>query len=422
VIARGAGTGIAGGAIPRHGGLVIATSRLRTIQMDAENRAAIVQPGVVNAELSEVSAREGLFFAPDPSSQKASTLGGNIGTNAGGPHCLALGVTVNHVLALCVILHDGAEVHLGGCSPDGPGYDLVGLFVGSEGTFGVVAEASVRLTPTPESVRTTVAIFPTAEAASAAVSAIIGAGLVPAALEMMDRLALSAVEAAFHAGYPPEAGAILLVEVDGLVESVEEAGDAVDDVCRREGALESRVASTAAERQRLWAARKGAAGAMGRIAPNYYLHDAVVPRTRLPEILHQVETIGRRHDLPIANLFHAGDGNLHPMILFDARQAGILERVTKAGREILTACIDAGGTITGEHGVGLEKQAFMPLIFDEADLDVMARVRAAIDPDGCLNPDKILPTGSTCLDAVAFTGSRRQAAMVPAEQTGGMWV
>ncbi len=332
IVPRGAGTGIAGGAVPRSGGLVIGVSRLRRIlEIDRENRCAVVQPGVVNLELSRAAAPYGLYFAPDPSSQKASTIGGNVGNNAGGPHCLAQGVTTNHVLGLEVVLDDGSVVRLGGKAMAGLGLDLTGLLVGSEGTLGIVTEATLRLLALPEAVRTTLAIFPSVDAASEAVSALIGRGIVPAALEMMDQLALSAIEAAFHAGYPPEAGAVLLVEVDGLVEQVEAQAEVVDAVCRAAGAIELRLASTAAERARLWAARKGAASAMGRIAPNYYLHDAVVPRTRLPAMLSHVIDVGRRYNLPIANLFHAGDGNLHPMILFDVREPGVLDRVL-AGR------------------------------------------------------------------------------------------
>jgi glycolate oxidase len=396
IVARGAGTGIAGGAVPRGGGLVISTARLnRILEIDAENRCATVEPGVVNLELSQATEPYGLFFAPDPSSQKASTIGGNIANNAGGPHCLSLGVTVNHVLGLEVVLGDGSLVRLGGKAPDSPGLDLTGLLVGSEGTLGIVTEAIVRLLPLPEAVRTTLALFESVEAASQAVSELIGRGVVPSALEMMDQLALQAIEAAFKAGYPPSAGAVLLVEVDGLTPQVEAQAAVVDEVCRARGALEIRLAATSDERARLWAARKGAASAMGRIAPNYYLHDAVVPRTKLPSILAHVVDIGRRYELPIANLFHAGDGNLHPMILFDARAPGILERVMAAGREILLGCIEAGGTITGEHGVGLEKQAFMPLIFSAADLERMRQVRQAIDPSGRLNPGKILPQPAT---------------------------
>jgi glycolate oxidase len=415
IVARGAGTGISGGAVPSCGGVIVATSRMDKVrEIDRDNRCAVVEPGVINLELSRLAEPYGLFFAPDPSSQKASTIGGNIANNAGGPHCLSLGVTVNHILGLEIVLHDGSVVRLGGKSADGPGLDLVGLMVGSEGTLGIVTEATVRLLPLPEAVRTTLALFESVEAASEAVSTLIGRGVVPSALEMMDKLALSAIEAAFHAGYPPEAGAVLLVEVDGLLEQVEMQAEIVDAVCRAAGALEIRLAATADARAKLWAARKGAASAMGRIAPNYYLHDAVVPRTRLPVILAKVVRIAERYDLPIANLFHAGDGNLHPMILFDAREPGILDRVMAAGYDILTSCIEAGGTITGEHGVGLEKQAFMPLIFSEADLEVMSRVRSAVDPTGHLNPDKVLPTRD------GVDGSARRAGMQPLSE--GMWV
>jgi glycolate oxidase len=416
IVARGAGTGISGGAVPSRGGLIVSLARMnRVLEIDAANRCAVVQPGVVNLDLSKVTEPYGLFFAPDPSSQKASTIGGNIANNAGGPHCLSLGVTVNHILGVEVVVHDGSVVRFGGKAPDSPGLDLTGVMVGSEGTLGIVTEATVRLMPLPEAVRTAVALFASVEAASAAVSDLIGRGLVPSALEMMDRLAISAVEAAFQAGYPPEAGAVLLVEVDGLLEQVDGQAAIVDEACRAAGALEIRLAATAEERARLWAARKGAASAMGRIAPNYYLHDAVVPRTRLPQILAQVVEIGQRYDLPIANLFHAGDGNLHPMILFDVRQAGILDRVMAAGREILTRCIEAGGTITGEHGVGLEKRSFMPLIFSADDLDVMARVRSAIDPAGNFNPAKVLPAPESG-HGVATRGQTQQR--IPE----GMWV
>jgi glycolate oxidase len=375
----------------------------------------VVQAGVLNLDLSHAAEPHGLFFAPDPSSQKASTIGGNIANNAGGPHCLSLGVTVNHVLGVEVVVHDGSVISFGGRTSEGPGYDLTGLMVGSEGTLGIVTQATVRLLPLPSAVRTTLALFGSVEAASEAVSAIIGRGVVPSALEMMDKLALSAIEAAFHAGYPPEAGAVLLVEVDGLLEQVEAQAAVVDDVCRAAGALEIRLAATDEARARLWAARKGAASAMGRIAPNYYLHDAVVPRTRLPDVLSKVVAIGQRYELPIANLFHAGDGNLHPMILFDVREPGVLERVMAAGREILAVCIEVGGTITGEHGVGTEKQAYMPLIFSQADLDVMRRVRLAVEPSGMLNPNKVLPVR----DGVDGTPTRSG---VQARIPDGMWV
>ena len=396
IVARGAGTGISGGAVPAQGGLVISMARMnRVLEIDQSNRCAIVQPGVVNLDLSKFAEPYGLFFAPDPSSQKASTIGGNVANNAGGPHCLSLGCTVNHILGLEVVLQDATVLRVGGKSLDAFGLDLTGLMVGSEGTLGVVTEATVRLLPLPEAVRTTLAIFASVDAASEAVSSLIAHGVVPSALEMMDKLALSAIEAAFHAGYPPDAGAVLLVEVDGMLEQVEAQAAVVDEVCRTSGAIDIRLAASEDARARLWAARKGAASAMGRIAPNYYLHDAVVPRTRLPAILADIVEIGQRYDLPIANLFHAGDGNLHPMILFDVREPGILERVMAAGREILGRCIGAGGTITGEHGVGMEKLAYMPLIFSEVDLSVMARVRGAIDPSGLFNPGKVLPSSVT---------------------------
>jgi glycolate oxidase len=416
IVARGAGTGISGGAVPARGGLVISMARMnRVLAVDAVNRCAVVQPGVINLDLSRAAEPYRLFFAPDPSSQKASTIGGNVANNAGGPHCLSLGCTVNHILGLEVVLHDGSVVRLGGNSPDTPGLDLTGVMVGSEGTLGVVTEATVRLLPIPEAVRTTLALFASVEAASEAVSGLIARGMVPSALELMDRLALSAIEAAFHAGYPPEAGAVLLVEVDGLLEQVEAAAVVVDEVCRSAGAIEIRLAASDEDRARLWAARKGAASAMGRIAPNYYLHDAVVPRTRLPSILAHVGEIAKRYELPIANLFHAGDGNLHPMILFDVREPGILERVMAAGREILTRCIEAGGTITGEHGVGMEKQAFMPLIFSPDDLRIMALVRSALEPSGRFNPDKVLPSAEAQHGAPAGVGAH---ARIPE----GMWV
>ena len=414
IVARGAGTGISGGAVPAQGGLVISMARMnQVLEIDQANRCAVVQPGVINLDLSKVAEPYGLFFAPDPSSQKASTIGGNVANNAGGPHCLSLGCTVNHILGVEIVLHDAAVLRLGGNALDALGFDLTGVVVGSEGTLGIVTEVIVRLLPLPEAVRTALAIFASVDAASEAVSSLIARGIVPSALEMMDKLALSAIEAAFHAGYPPEAGAVLLVEVDGMLEQVEAQAAVVDEVCRASGAMEIRLAASEDARARLWAARKGAASAMGRIAPNYYLHDAVVPRTRLPAILAQVVEIGQRYDLPIANLFHAGDGNLHPMILFDVREPSILERVMAAGREILGRCIEAGGTITGEHGVGMEKQGFMPLIFSEADLSVMAGVREAIDPSGLFNPGKVLPASHAHVPGGAGAHAR-----IPE----GMWV
>jgi glycolate oxidase len=402
LVPRGAGTGIAGGAVPAQGGIVVALSRLkRLLRIDYEDRLALVEPGVVNLDITAAVAADGYFFAPDPSSQKASTSGGNVGNNAGGPHCLAHGVTVNHVLGLELVLPDGEITWLGGAAPDGPGYDLTGLVVGSEGTLGTVTRIMVRLLRQPEAVRTFLVIFDGVDPASTSVSEIIGAGIIPAALELMDRRALQAIEAAFQAGYPPEAGAVLLVEIDGLVESLDLAEIQLETICRANGALRFQAAADSATRAKLWAARKGAASAMGRIAPNYYLHDAVVARSKLPGVLSKVIAVGEMYDLQVANLFHAGDGNLHPMILFDAREPGIMERVMAAGREMLRACVEAGGTISGEHGIGIEKNQFMPWICSPDDLSIMDRARAAFDPERRMNPGKILPSGASCGDVQA---------------------
>jgi glycolate dehydrogenase FAD-linked subunit len=399
LLPRGAGTGVAGGSVPVNAGIVVALARLkRVLAVDYDNRTALVEPGVVNLDITAAVEADGYFFAPDPSSQKASTIGGNVGNNAGGPHCLAYGVTANHVLGMEVVLEDGQAVWLGGAAPDSPGYDLTGFMVGSEGTLGIVTKVLVRLLRQPEGVRTFLAIFDNVDAASASVSGIIAAGMVPAALELMDQRALQAIEAAFHAGYPPEAGAVLLIEVDGLSESLDAQEAAIEAICRRQGVLRFETASDAEARDKLWAARKGAASAMGRIAPNYYLHDAVVARSKLPGVLSRVIAIGEAHELPVANLFHAGDGNLHPMILFDVREEGVMPRVMQAGREMLQACVEAGGTISGEHGIGVEKNNFMPWIFSDEDLAIMERARSALDPDRRLNPGKILPTGAACHD------------------------
>ena len=397
VTPRGAGTGLSGGAIAAEGGIEIALTRMRSIlEVDVANRTAVVEPGLVNLDLSTATASQGLFYAPDPSSQKACTIGGNVAENSGGPHCLRYGTTTDHVLALEVVLEDGAVVWLGDGFRGRPGYDLVGAFVGSEGMMGVVTKVVVRLLPTPESVRTMLAVFPEMDQASAAVSSIIGTGLVPTALEMMDALTIKAVETAMNFGYPQDAGAILLVEVDGLTGDVDEAAIEVERVCVQEGAREVRVASAAVERERLWAGRKGALGALGALAPNYYLVDGVVPRTRLPEVLRRVGEIGVDAGFPIANVFHAGDGNLHPCVLFDERQPGHTARVLEAGGEILKTCVDVGGTLTGEHGVGMEKKEYMPLIFTNADLEAMLRLKRVFAPWGRLNPGKVFPGGPSC--------------------------
>ncbi len=392
IVPRGAGTGISGGAIPWSGGIVVSLTRMnRVLAIDPDNGVALVEPGVLNLELSAALAPHGYFYAPDPSSQRASTIGGNIAENAGGPHCLAYGVTVNHVLGLEVVLPDGEILQTGGLAPDRPGYDITALMCGSEGTLGIVTKALVRILRLPADTRTLLAIFPAIDAASSAVSATIGRGIVPTALELMDAMTIRAVQAMTDCGYPPDAGAVLLVEMEGAPEVIAEEAAEVADICRAEGATEVRVADDPAARAALWYGRKSAAGAFGRIKPNYYLHDGVVPRTKLPQVLREVMAAAERHGLPVANVFHAGDGNLHPAILFDVREPGILPRVLALGEEILQACIAAGGTLSGEHGIGLEKRSYMPLLFSPADIDAMKRLKAAFDPEGRFNPGKMLP-------------------------------
>jgi glycolate oxidase subunit GlcD len=399
VVPRGSGTGLAGGAVPLDDAVVVVTTRMdRILEIDPDERVAWVQPGVLNLDLSKAVAHLGLHFAPDPSSQQSCSIGGNVANNSGGPHCLAYGVTSAHVLALDVVLPDGELATLGGLDPDPPGYDLRGLFVGSEGTMGIATAIAVRLTPVPTTIRTLLADFVTVEAAGAAVSGIIAAGIVPAALEMMDAEITRAVEAYVHAGFPLDAAAILLVEVDGLPDGTEAEAAVVAEVCRANGARTVRTAADLHERALLWKGRKSAFGAIARIAPDYYLHDTVVPRTRLVEVLTMVYEIGARHGLLMMNVFHAGDGNLHPLIVFDRREPGIMERVHAAGTEIIEACVAVGGMLSGEHGIGLEKRDYMSLVFGPDDLDAQARAREAFDPDGTCNPQKVLPAGSRCGD------------------------
>jgi glycolate oxidase len=403
VVARGSGTGLAGGAVPVGGSrgdpLVVVTTKMnRILEVDPVERVAWVQPGVLNLDLSRAVAHLGLHFAPDPSSQQSCSIGGNVANNSGGPHCLAYGVTSAHVAALEVVTADGSVVELGGLDPEPPGYDLRGAFVGSEGTMGIATAIAVRLTPLPPAVRTVLVDFPTPEEAAATVSGIIAAGLVPAAMEMMDARITAAVEDYVHAGLPLDAGALLLVELDGLEAGVEEAAAVVVEVARRNGASGVRVAGDAEERALMWKARKSAFGAIARIAPNYYLHDTVVPRTRLVEVLSQVYRIAERWGLTVVNVFHAGDGNLHPLLLFDRREPGVMERVHAAGSEVIRVCLDAGGVLSGEHGIGLEKRDHMPLFFSAEDLDAQARLRRAFDPDELMNPEKVLPSGSGCGD------------------------
>ena len=398
VAGRGSGTGLSGGAIAAPGGMQIAFTRMnRILEVDTENRTAVVEPGVINLDLDNHVRKSGLRYAPDPSSQRACSLGGNIAENAGGPHCLAYGTTTNHVLGMEVVLEDGSIVNLG--SPinepvrEVPGYDLRGAFVGSEGTFGIATKIVVRLLPVPQTVKTILGAFADINEACTSVSSIIAQGIVPAALEMMDANTIRAVQATMDAGYPNDAGAVLLVELEGLAEEVEEDGNRVEAALWDTGAVQVSVAHQEEERVKLWLGRKTAFGAFGNIAPNMYLVDGVVPRTKLTQVLAEVEEIGRQYGIVIANVFHAGDGNLHPCILFDEREPGALERATEASGEILRICVAAGGTLSGEHGVGLEKKEYMPLVFTGEDMAAMQRVRDSFAPKNRLNPGKIFPDG-----------------------------
>ena len=397
VIPRGAGTGLSGGAVAAIGGLLVVMTRMnRILEVDLENRTALVEPGVVNLDLSTAIAAHGLYYAPDPSSQRACTIGGNVAENAGGPHCLAYGVTTNHVLGLELVLADGEIVWTGGEASDLPGYDLTGAAVGSEGTLCIVSKALVRLSILPESTRTLLAIFDSIEAASNAVTAIFAGGLIPAAVEMMDNAIIQAVEPAFHVGYPLDAGAILLIDIDGLVEATSADSSRAKAACMENGASDVREAMDPADRERLWTGRKAAISAIGRIVPNYYVLDGVVPRTKLPEVMLRVGEVSKSSGLPIANVFHAGDGNLHPNILFDERIPGAAEAVLAAGEQIMRICVEAGGSITGEHGVGLEKRSYMPWIFSDAEMQAMARLKAVFGAGDLFNPCKLFPTSKGC--------------------------
>lgn len=404
---RGAGTGLSGGALALNQGVVIELARMRQIlSVDSEQRIAVVQTGVVNLHVSRAVAHLSLHYVPDPSSQPTCTIGGNIAENAGGIHCLKYGTTTDHVLAARVVLGDGSVVELKSGETGNPGYDLLGVFIGSEGTFGIATEATLRLTPLPESVRTLLAEFADVDDASHAVSAIIAAGVMPAALEMMDREIIRAIEASiFAAGLPPDAGAALLIELDGLAAGIDTEAEKVRGICLEYGARNCRLARDENERKKLWAARKGAFGAVGRIAPDSMIQDAVVPRSRLPEIMQQSYRIAAKYQLILANVFHAGDGNLHPLICFDSRSPDEVRRVKEAGRELMEICVRAGGSITGEHGVGLDKRDYLPLIFSEDDMDAMLRVRAAFDPTGLCNPGKIIPMLRGCGEARAIADS-----------------
>jgi glycolate oxidase len=406
VVPRGSGTGLCGGAVPLDGAIVLSVARMnRILDVDPAVPCARVEPGVLNLDLSVAVRHLGLHYAPDPSSQQACSIGGNVATNAGGPHCLASGVTSQHVLGMEIVLGDGEILRLGGTAPDPPGYDLRGFVVGGEGTLGVVTEVLVRLTRTPAEVRTMLLDFPTVRAAGEAVGGIIEAGVIPAAMEMMDRRMTRAVEAFVHADLPVDAAAVLLVEVDGTPAEVAAHTAVVEAVGAEHQAGRVRVARDAAEAALFWKARKSAFGAVARVAPNYYLHDCVVPRTRLVEVLEEIERIAERHDLIVMNVFHAGDGNLHPLIAFDRRDAEQVERVHAAGEDIIHACVAVGGVLSGEHGIGLEKRDYMPLTFSAVDLDAQARARDAFDPEGRLNPHKVLPLGSRCGELMLDAGS-----------------
>lgn len=396
-VARGAGTGLSGGCTASGGGWVISTARLdKILEIDLENRTATVQPGVVNAFLSEALAPLGYQFAPDPSSQQTCTIGGNFAENAGGPHCLKYGMTLPHILGATVVLSDGLVFVLGGKVAGTSGYDLLGVMVGSEGTLGIVTEMIVRLTPLPEAVRTFLASFPSLTEASDAVSDIIASGAVPAALEMLDALTIEVVEAFIGAGYPKNARAVLLIEVDGPEAQVEEESSIIRQLCDKNHSLEIQEARDEKQRKKLWQGRKSAFGAFGRVSHDFFVMDGVVPRSQLSAVMQQVEAVSKKYELRIANVFHAGDGNLHPNILFDIRQKEIISKVLLAGEEILRACVALGGAISGEHGIGLEKQNLMPLMFTEDDLQAMQKIRLAFNPDGRCNPGKIFPTGKSC--------------------------
>jgi glycolate oxidase subunit GlcD len=392
-VPRGAGTGLSAGALAEGDAVLIGLNRLtRILRLDPENRLAVVEPGTVNVQLTRAASVHGLHYAPDPSSQTACTIGGNVAENSGGPHCLKYGVTLNHVLALTVLLADGSLVTLGSADGEPEGYDLLGTFIGSEGCFGIAVDVTVRLTPDPQAVRTLLADFATIDAGARAVSAVIATGIIPAALEMMDGPTVRAVEASIYAaGYPVDAGAVLLVELDGLEAGMDADVARVEGLCRQAGARSVRIARDAAERARLWQGRKKAFGAMGRVARDLVVQDAVIPRTRLPDVLERVGEIGARHGVTICNVFHAGDGNLHPNIGYDSRDAHQTERVHLAMREIMRACVDAGGTITGEHGIGLDKLEYMPLVFSEESLAAQCAVRDVFDPARRSNPGKVVP-------------------------------
>jgi len=394
-VARGSGTSLSGGSLPVPGGIVIGLNRLnRILRLDPEERLAVVEPGVINLAISQAAAPHGLYYAPDPGSQPVCTIGGNIAFNSGGAHCLKYGMTANHVLGLVVVLADGEVVRLGGESPEGVGPDLVGLFVGSEGLFGIALEATVRLLPRPEAYRTVLAAYRSLEAAGEAVAQIVAAGLLPGAIEIMDRLAIEAAEAAVGAGYPRDAAAILIVELEGEAAEVEAQFGQLSRVIEASGATEVRLARDEADRARIWKGRKETFSAVGRLSTDYITGDGVVPRTRLGEALAEIERLSARYGLRMANVFHAGDGNLHPLVLYDGRRTGELERAEELAGEILRLCIRLGGSITGEHGVGMEKRDYLAEMFSPSDLLVMRRLKQVMDPQDVANRGKMFPAAA----------------------------
>ncbi|MFA9444933.1 FAD-binding oxidoreductase [Egicoccus sp. AB-alg6-2] len=404
VVPRGAGTGLSGGAVPLGAPIVVSLSRMkRILEVDLDERIAWVEPGVVNLALTEHLRPLGFHFAPDPSSQQVCTIGGNVANNSGGPHCLAYGVTNPHVAAVEVVLPSGEAVVLGGLDAETPGLDLRGVFVGSEGTMGIATRVAVVLTPNPPAVRTLLLAFGTVRDAARTVSAVIAEGIVPAAMEVMDQRAIEAVENYVHAGYPRDAAAVLLAEVEGLEDGVQIEAERIDRLGRANGATSVRLARTEDERALLWKGRKTAFGATAQIAPRYYLNDTVVPRSRLADVLEQVYEIADRHQIMVMNVFHAGDGNLHPLLLFDGSDPDVVARVHLAGAEIVRVSLDAGGVLSGEHGIAVEKRDAMRALFTDDDLDHQARVRRAFDPGCRCNPGKVLPTGHSCADIQALT-------------------
>jgi len=391
-VARGSGTNLTGGTVPLEGGVVIEFSRMnRILEIDIENERVLVEPGIYNLTVQNALAEKGYYYAPDPASQKASSMGGNLGENAGGPHCLKYGVTSNHVLGAEVVLPNGEKTWIGGKALDAPGPDLMGLLVGSEGTLGIVTKIACRIMRSPERVLTMLCIYSSVEAAGQTVSDIVAEGIIPATLEIMDNLVIRAVEASVHAGYPLDAEAVLLIELDGLTDGMDEQMKRITEICEKDGVVSYRLAKDAAERNILWAGRRGAFGAVARLRPAYLVCDGTVPRTELPKALSEVKKISEKYGLPIGNVFHAGDGNLHPLILFDDRDADELARVHKAGREILKVCADLGGTISGEHGIGTEKLREMSFVFKDGDIRMMRGIKQAVDPKGLCNPGKVIP-------------------------------